>query len=464
MPHHPLADFFDSFQLIVDPVYASMYFPGASLLFVPTVWLHLPYWTAAALAGGLCVGLTYLVLRELLDGVAGLLGALMLLGVGTFRKMCTMVAGQPAIVLFALLMLYAWLRWRKTRSLGWAITLGVAAGWAAITRPLDAVVIAVPIAVDVLLLLREIPKPTWFKSAACAAAGAAPFLVLQIVFNVGVTGKWYRTPFEYYADRDYPGTRLGFHEWNPSLRPVSQLPQKQKFHDEWTVSAIQRHQLANMPSYWFKTGLPIALGDTLPHRLMFILLPLSLLGLLTRPRLLVWLTFPVFIGMYSLYAWFFPHYAILVAPVVIFMVLTGVRTLETAWPPIAQPTTMFLTLAIAGLSLTEFAEFNRFVQDEFFDPAGLRDIDRRLAELPHKPAVVLFHFAPQNSPHEEPVYNTDVAWPDDAPVIRAHDLGPRNVEIFRYYAEKQPQRWVYLFDRGDGSLKELGNASELAGR
>ena len=89
-------------------------------------------------------------------------------------------------------------------------------------------------------------------------------------------------------------------------------------------------------------------------------------------------------------------------------------------------------------------------------------VARALANLPHKPAVVLFHYSAEANVHEEPVYNTDVAWPDDAPVIRAHDLGPRNVEIFRYYAARQPDRFFYRFDRADNSLKPLGYARDLA--
>jgi hypothetical protein len=47
-------------------------------------------------------------------------------------------------------------------------------------------------------------------------------------------------------------------------------------------------------------------------------------------------------------------------------------------------------------------------------------------------------------------------------VIRAHDLGDRNIEIFRYYAEHQPERAFYLYDRGDNSLRFLGYAPALA--
>ena len=87
--------------------------------------------------------------------------------------------------------------------------------------------------------------------------------------------------------------------------------------------------------------------------------------------------------------------------------------------------TLLVTLFIAILSVTETAEINRLVADEIFEAPPLVTIEQRLDALPHKPAVVLFHFDPaKNNPHEEPVYNTDVAWPDDAQVIRARRSWP----------------------------------------
>jgi hypothetical protein len=76
---------------------------------------------------------------------------------------------------------------------------------------------------------------------------------------------------------------------------------------------------------------------------------------------------------------------------------------------------------------------------------------------------VLFRYTSgTSSPHEEPVYNVDVTWPVDARIIRAHDLGDRNVELFRYYADRQPERNVYRFDRATGELTFLGKAADLA--
>jgi hypothetical protein len=53
---------------------------------------------------------------------------------------------------------------------------------------------------------------------------------------------------------------------------------------------------------------------------------------------------------------------------------------------------------------------------------------------------------------------------DQAPVIRAHDLGEENWRIFDYYARKQPTRFFYLYDRLTRTLTPLGYATELAQR
>jgi hypothetical protein len=52
-------------------------------------------------------------------------------------------------------------------------------------------------------------------------------------------------------------------------------------------------------------------------------------------------------------------------------------------------------------------------------------------------------------------YNLDVANPDDAPIIKALDLGPRNDELFDYYRARQPDRSFFLYDFADGTLTPL---------
>ena len=103
------------------------------------------------------------------------------------------------------------------------------------------------------------------------------------------------------------------------------------------------------------------------------------------------------------------------------------------------------------------------VDDETFHSPLLRFV-RGAEELVEKPAVILFRYSPGANLIEEPVYNTDVIWPDDAPVIRAHDRGDKqNVRLFEYYAQRSPDRAVYRYDRGTAKMTRLGTVQELAG-
>src|SRR2546421_8522326 len=61
MPQHPVADSFETFYVLVKPVYAPIYFPGTALMYVPGVWLHWPTWVMPLLIAGAIAALTYLI-------------------------------------------------------------------------------------------------------------------------------------------------------------------------------------------------------------------------------------------------------------------------------------------------------------------------------------------------------------------------------------------------------------------
>ena len=122
-----------------------------------------------------------------------------------------------------------------------------------------------------------------------------------------------------------------------------------------------------------------------------------------------------------------------------------------------------VALSIFFLSAASVPELAPDVHDRAAQTPLLDGVQELLADV-HEPAVVLFRFSPNSYVHEEPVYNWDVAWPDDAPIVRAHDLGAKDGEILAYYAKRQPQRAFYLFDRADEKLTRLGTAAEAAKR
>ena len=461
MPPHPIGDFFESFSLLTEPVYTSIYFPGTALLYVPALWLGLPMWLAAAMIAGGCAAMFYRVLAELVDGVAAAAGALMLLSVSVFRMVSVMLLAQGPMLLIALLTWWAWLRWRDSRRWHWAAAMGLFGGWSAIIRPLDAVILVGPVALAALVDLWPMQWRQRLTTAAAALAAAAPLLAMQLAMNLAVTGKPLETPFEEYARRYYPQTTLGFHTFDPTARPLSQLPQKHAYYDEAAVPFIKAHQWDTIVGEWLRTYLPLTFASATPQRLMMILLPVGLLGLIDRRRVAMGLGLPLFVGLYFFYTFFLPHYTLIVLPSMILLIVLAIAVMERTYPRQRRIVASAGYLAMAALCISEWPGINRLMRDDVFYPHAVLQVRESLAAI-DPPAVVLFRYASGESGHDEPVYNIDVAWPDDAPIIRAHDLGERNVEIFRYYAQRDPDRVFYLYDRADHSLMRLGSATELA--
>ena len=460
MPGHPLAGFFESFQLFTKPVYASAYFPGTAIIYLPGIWLHWQPFVTSLIVSGAVAGLLYWITTELLDGMAGWLAVLLLLSDGLFRQISTLTLGHMPVLLYGLLAVVAWLRWRKNHRTDWAIGIGFFLGLAAVTRPVDALCFAIPIIIAVLIQCRK----KWLVTAiAGIAAGMIPFLFLQLLINHGITGDWLRTPFGLYADREYAGSRYGFHPFDPAARPMSDLPQMDRLYREYRP-LIQEHQPGNVLKDLMRDRLRLVISQTspAPFPVLVLLLPLSLLGLgASRGSVIILLaTLPLFLLLYSGYFLFLPTYVLPAAPAVIVGILLGAKVLSNA----RRFATVGLTLFIAGTALAALPNWSNGNPEDVFRADLLTSVNQQLAALPHRPAVVLFAYDPNRDVHQEPVYNADVAWPDNAEVIRAHDRGPQNGAIYRYYAEREPRRYFYRFDERKRTLQPLGTAVELANR
>jgi len=114
------------------------------------------------------------------------------------------------------------------------------------------------------------------------------------------------------------------------------------------------------------------------------------------------------------------------------------------------------------MAISALPETGRDVKDQLFVPTFLTQVDQWEANYKGNRALVLFRYSRQRGIDEEPVYNTTVAWPDDARIIRAQDLGEQNVKLFDYYGKFQPDREVFVFDEASRKFTRLGTAGELA--
>ncbi len=470
---HPMADFFETFYVFTKPVYAPMYFPGTALLYLPWAWFGIPAWLIAAAVGATAAALMYRVIGELLDGAAGIVAALLVPTIQQFRLNTIEPLSHPAMLMLGLLTTWTWLCWRRS-SRGPAMTAVVAAAmsWALITRPLDALCYVLPIGVAMLLDLRG-RSVQWIRTLGAAALGAAPLLALQGILNVGVAGSLLKTPVALNAAREYPGFNYtGFTTVEPSARPASSLPQKHDLYIDVIRPPMAAHHPGNLlkPS-WLMHRIGVIAAATLPNSLLVIPFTAGVLGMwakrwwvLSNRRWVLFLTLPLFFAAYAINPSLLPWYALTVIPAVVMMVMASFRLAERLWPRAATSFSVLSVILPVGLAMGTLPELNTKVKDEWrTTPSLMHWVYHELPGKVQRPALVLFAYkSGVDTPHEEPVYNIDVVNIDDAAIIKAHDLGSaRDTEIIRYYAERQPNRRVYLCDRATRTLTDLGPAGAL---
>jgi hypothetical protein len=493
MPGHPLGMFFDSFQIFTQPVYASAYFPGTALTHLPGVLLHVPSYVTSLATSGVVMGLVYWIISELIDGLAGWLAMLLLLDDLLYRQESTLVLSHMPVLMYGLLGFFCWLKWRNNQRHGhdWAIGIGFFLGLATVTRPVDGLCFGIPIVVaalcgsasrdtglrpvrTILISLRihrflcndiagtgqrpvsQEGRPNSLAAVTAMLGGALPLIILQLLLNHGITGSWTQTPFQLYADREYPGSNYGFAECQPNAQSESALPQMRAMYDSYRPQLLA-HQWKNvLPELASRARFVLSQASPTPFPVLVLLLPLSIVGLTQLrpdqrgPAIVLLSVPPLFLLLYAPYFLYLPTYTLPTAPAIILMILLGMQSLANG----NRLMSVGLPLLIIGLSLAALPNWWNQPPEDVFTAGLLADANRQLSALPHQPAVVFFKYDPRRNLNEEPVYNTDTAWPDDAPVIRLHDLGPMNAEAIRYYAERQPDRVFYWYDEATRKLTD----------
>ena len=458
MPAHALPQFFETFHVFVTPVYAAMQFPGTSMLYVPGIWLHLPYWVTSIAIAGASLGLFYYIIAQLIDGIAGILAAMMLLGVLEFRYLSVMVLSNPAVLVLGLLTLCAWIRWRMHQSPHSAILIGIFAGWAAITRPPDALCFALPVGVSMMWTLRHSVRKTLIAGV-CLVFGALPFLSIQLIFNHGVTRQWFTSPHEAYVKAFHPGGAYGPHAESIHERPQTHLAQKLDYYDGFVAREIGRYHPSTALELWTSERLPILFKASLPSLLLLLFLPSGLLGLHHGQRWIPFAICPLFISLYAFSVFFASQYCLLNTVTLIPMAILGVRQFEITFRKASRQISTAVTVCLMSLCFTQLPQFNPGITEQY-ESKTLSAVEARLHEIKGR-AVVFFHYQHHDNVHEEPVYNIDSADIDSSRIVRAQDLGAaENLKLIRYYAERQPDRQVYLFNRATRVLIPLGPVTQ----
>ena len=104
-----------------------------------------------------------------------------------FRTVSFLVMSHVSMLLLGLLVVWAWLRWRGERRWGWALAIGVFSGWAAITRPVDALAYAIPVGLAMAANLTQTLKALQRRIVA-AILGVGLLVVAAVLYALEAGG------------------------------------------------------------------------------------------------------------------------------------------------------------------------------------------------------------------------------------------------------------------------------------
>ena len=438
-PTHPLYQFFETYFVVQQPAYASI-FPLGQGLVLALGWTIFGHpWAGVALSIGALCALCYWMLRAWTTPGWALVGGLLaVIEFGPLSQWmnsywggaCTACAG--CLVFGALPRLRVEGRARDAALLG----LGVGLGW--LCRPYESIFLVLSALLFLLPVWRSMARP-----ALWAAAIVVPAVALSLAQNRAVTGNWTTLPYQLSQYQYGVPTSFTFQRL-PT--PHRALTREQQLDYE---QQSQVHEMAG--GYWQRWASRIRFYRFFFLAPLYLAIPVFLLRLRELRFAWVLLTILLFSLGTNFYPYFYTHY---IAALTCLFVLIGIAGLEriSAWSPLAARVLLFLCAAHFlfwyGLhasrdpnldaALTPFETWDAINHG---DPQGRIAIRRQLEAAPGR-QLVFVRYGPQHQ-FQEWVHNAaDI---DGARIVWARDLGPEeNQKLLRYYPNRAA--WLLLPD------------------
>lgn len=467
-PAAPLPAFFEQFNIFVDPVVASKYPPGHSLVITPGFWLDLPGLVPVLLVAA-SGALVFALARRLANQWVGVMTFSLWLLEMTGLRFHSSYFSENTTSLCWLLGFWSLLEWRENKQVRWLTLLTACVAWGGITRPATMLAYAIPMMIVVLWTIAQ--RRAWSTMIPAMAVGLMILGVL-LVGNVKVTGNWSSLPWNVWAQEympwDAPG--FGFDDTPPRRElPHSMMRMVQDF-GSWH----EAHTVARLPELAWNRLVSItesSLGSWRQPDVRILLSPFALMGVFMlgwgRPvregRLGLACSIALF-GVYLSYAhppdwtlyylessWLLPFASALGLWTVFAMVA------RRTWHPTAQllrespalpaMATAALIGALVFLAIPRLDGARHHMDVSHATHRSWQDFLE--TEIPYRRAIVFVRYSPTHYVHESLVFNDpDLA---SARLWLVHDRGPENAKLARL----APDRDIYLFDEQEQTLELL---------
>lgn len=447
-PTHPMWVHFESFHIIEQPTYMSMYPPAQGLVLAAGQILGHPWIGQLLITAAMCSALCWM-LQAWMPPRWALLGAILAalrLGILSYWMNTYWCASVAA--LGGALVLGSWPRLRQRRSLGSGFVLAVGVMLLANSRPYEGLVFTIPIAVAMVVWLigkdrpelrKVLPSLTLMFIMLVAGGLATSFYYFRVtgspfVMTYQVNRSQYATApyfiwqklrpepaYHHEVMRDYYRWEAGEFKKNLTLKGYAER-EAQKFVEWWK---FYLGPLLTVPL--------LALQWIVRERKMR--LPLVLCGAM--------------IAGFAVQTWTFPHYFSPATGALYILIVQGLRHLR-ARGCIARDLARAVPLLAAAMIVLRVAAAASHTQVEPAWPRGNLEraaIVRELGQIPGR-QVVLVRYGDHHDVDREWVWNE--ASIDNAKIVWARDKGEsQNLELLRYFADRR----VWRIDGDDPSPK-----------